>query len=51
MDQRTEQLGQRAAHNPPEWALRRLGQVPDEPLLRHEHRAPGRCRGRCQGPG
>ncbi|SPL88455.1 putative TraA-like conjugal transfer protein [[Actinomadura] parvosata subsp. kistnae] len=36
MDQRTEQLGQRAAHNPPEWALRQLGQVPDEPLLRHE---------------
>uniref|UniRef100_UPI003F499F68 MobF family relaxase n=1 Tax=Nonomuraea sp. CA-252377 TaxID=3240003 RepID=UPI003F499F68 len=36
MDQRTEELGRRAADHPPEWALRQLGEVPDEPLLRHE---------------
>ncbi|WP_345408442.1 AAA family ATPase [Nonomuraea salmonea] len=36
MDQRTEYLGRRAAQAPPEWALRQLGEVPDEPLLRHE---------------
>ncbi|MEU4575993.1 MobF family relaxase [Nonomuraea sp. NPDC023979] len=36
MDQRIEDLGQRAAQDPPTWALDRLGEVPADPLLRHE---------------
>lgn len=36
MDQRTIDLGQRAAANPPAWALAHLGPVPDDPLQRDE---------------
>jgi hypothetical protein len=36
MDQRTIDLGDRAAAGPPAWALERLGPVPDDPLRRQE---------------
>ncbi|MEV0151896.1 MULTISPECIES: MobF family relaxase [unclassified Nonomuraea] len=36
MDRRTEELGRRAADAPPRWAVERLGEVPDDPLLRQE---------------
>ncbi|MFE5730243.1 MobF family relaxase [Streptomyces sp. NPDC056528] len=34
MDQRTERLGQRVAEEQPEWALVRLGPVPEDPTAR-----------------
>ncbi|WP_329167580.1 AAA family ATPase (plasmid) [Streptomyces sp. NBC_01717] len=34
MDQRTEQLGQRVAEEQPEWAIDRLGPVPEDPTER-----------------
>jgi hypothetical protein len=36
MDQRTIDLGERAAADPPGWALEHLGPVPEDPLQRHE---------------
>ncbi|GAA2111038.1 MobF family relaxase [Streptomyces synnematoformans] len=34
MDARVERLGQRAADEPPAWAIERLGPVPDDPIER-----------------
>jgi len=41
MDARKERIGEHAVEHPPEWALRVLGAVPDEPLdrLEWQHRA------------
>lgn len=36
MDQRVDELGRTAAQSPPEWALERLGAVPDDPAAREE---------------
>ncbi|MGK4586066.1 MobF family relaxase [Kitasatospora sp. HPMI-4] len=36
MDERAVELGERAAENPPPWAIARLGEVPEDPLARED---------------
>ncbi|MCQ4045808.1 MobF family relaxase [Streptantibioticus rubrisoli] len=45
MDQRVERLGQRVAEQQPEWAMDRLGPVPEDPTQRAEWE---RCAGRIE---